>query len=255
MSFFGTSKVTQDDMQAIKLVRPKFEFKIKPISSKVISEKGRSIRYFQPENDASNYVREVIRSPAIIALNKSKEMAKFIQSSSLSIDSFDIRYLSGVFAFLVLKDNKGDQHLAIKRLDDYESNHAVIHMFAKKGRFGEVFKSAQVLCGGEIFFIKGVIKKWNLKSGGYSRNTEFDEIKNHNIIDSIERLWLPNHGEYQILHEAGVNLREKYSPKGSLRRPVEQNPPSDKTQETENMEYGHTESCDMQEKTTSFSCP
>lgn len=197
------------------------------------------IHYVFKDNLDPNYVREIIKFPVVMKLNsdeKMPEVARTVDKSlniGKSFDYVDVQFFSGMFAYILFKNKNDEQYLAIKRLDNFQSNHSVLCMFAKNGKFGAELKEARVICGGEIFFNRGVIEYWNLKSGGYSLDNEFDENRNPNIQKSISNLWLANKGKFISIKEVEHDLPKKYTPKGSLRVSSESiKPYSAKTLET-----------------------
>ncbi len=233
MSFFSKKKIYMDDNEATVIVNLHNEVKIKPVPTPSISTRSESSCFILGEYVEPNYIRQVISSPAIICLNADKKMPRVARSADKEMNYIDLRFFSGLFAFLIFRDQHGKQFLTIKRLDNYESNHSVLHLFAKRGRFGDGLKTAKIICGGEVVLNQGQIERWNLKSGGYSQNSEFDENNNPNIQESIASLWIPMQDKFTSIKENDGNLEEKYTPKGSFRYTSTLfKPYSDKTIET-----------------------
>lgn len=221
------------DNESTMIVNLHDKVRVKPLPASCITTDCGKISSILRDNDNQSYVRKVINPPAIIRLNPERGMPKVARSGDQHMHFHDIRFFSGVFAFLIFKDEHGGQFLAIKRLDNYESNHSVLCSFARRGRFGDELKTAKAICGGEIVLNQGCIESWNLKSGGYSQNNEFDEYENPNIQESIARLWLPIQDKFRSIKEGDEHLKEKYTPKGSFRLVSTLfNPSSDKTVES-----------------------
>ena len=217
MSLFGKRKIYMDDNESTIIVDLQQNVRVKPAPAPCISTDANKTCFVSQNNDDPSYVRKMINFPAMIRLNPERGMPKVALSGEHHMHYLDIRFFSGVFAFLVFKDEQGNQFLAIKRLDDYESNHSVLSLYARRGRFGDELKTSKVICGGEVFLNKGCIEQWNLKSGGYSQNSEFDEYKNLNIQESIASLWFPMQDKFRSIKESDEPLNEKYTSKGSFR--------------------------------------
>lgn len=233
MSFFGKKKIHVDEIEPEMSVNLHKKVKLKPAPIASLSSEIDNTCFILGEDDDPSYIHEMINPPAVIKLSPDKKMPAIARSTNDHMNYLDIRFFSGVFAFLIFKNASNHQFLTIKRLDNYESNHSVLCLFAKRGRFGEELKIAKVVCGGEIVLNHGVIEQWNLKSGGYSQNNAFDEYKNPNIQGSIASLWLPMQNRFKSIKDNDEHLKEKYSPKGSFRMASKFfKPSSDKTVET-----------------------
>lgn len=217
MSFFAKRKIYIDGNDSTMIVNLQHNVRVKPAPASFIATDCDNTCFISRDNDTPSYVREMINPPAIIQLNPERSMPKVARSSDRNMNYLDIRFFSGVFGFLIFKDNQGDQFLAIKRLDNYESNHSVLSLFARRGRFGEKLKTAKAICGGEVVLNQGCIERWNLKSGGYSQNNEFNEYKNPNIQESIASLWFPMQDKFRSIKDSDEHLKEKHTPKGSFR--------------------------------------
>lgn len=217
MSIFTKRKIFIDANESTMIVNLQHKVRVKPSPASFIATDWDNTCFISQDNDTPSYVREMINPPAIIQLNPERSMPKVARSSNRNMNYLDIRFFSGVFAFLIFKDDQGGQFLAIKRLDNYESNHSVLSLFARRGRFGEKLKTAEAVCGGEVVLKQGCIERWNLKSGGYSQNNAFNEYKNPNIQKSIASLWLPMQDKFRSIKDSDENFKEKYTPRGSFR--------------------------------------
>lgn len=218
MSFFGKRKIYVDDNESTMMVNPQHNVKVKPTPALCITNDCDNTCFISRDNDDPNYVREMINPPVMMRLNPERRMPNVACfGSGHHINYLDLRFFSGVFAFLIFKDEQDNQFLAIKRLDNYESNHSVLSLFARRGRFGDELKTANVICGGEVVLYQGCIEHWNLKSGGYSQNSEFDEYKNPNIQESIASLWFPMQDKFRSIKENDEHWEEKYTAKGSFK--------------------------------------
>jgi hypothetical protein len=118
-------------------------------------------------------------NPFIFKLNPAKKMEEVIFSDNLT----------GLYAFCIIQDESAEQYLVLKSLEKFQSNHSVLARFARIGVYGQALKTAQVVCGGEILFLDNQLVSWNLKSGGYSENTRFDE-RSPLFLEARRSLWL-----------------------------------------------------------------
>ncbi|MDF1646007.1 MAG: hypothetical protein P1U61_03355 [Legionellaceae bacterium] len=147
----------------------------------------------------SKDVLNLTKSPFTIKLTPEKKLEECVTSSNTNVCFFHSQCVSGTYAFCLVEatDNcpmsgKKAQYLLLKTLDNGNSNHSVLSSFLRLGKFSNAFRDGHIICGGEIQFNQGVIIAWNLKSGGYSVHTEFDEIENIHFKNACEKLWLPN---------------------------------------------------------------
>lgn len=106
----------------------------------------------------------------------------------------DISFLKGVYAFCIVQQNI-DQYLLLKPLNHNESNHGIFTLFLNK--IPDYSREDKIISGGEIYIYDNIIQSWNLKSGGFSLGTDFDE-RSENF--NIRILNLPAHLFVKIKH-------------------------------------------------------
>jgi hypothetical protein len=107
---------------------------------------------------------------------------------------------SGSYAFLIGREGSSKQQfLLLKPFDKQESNHGAFLAYKRNiPGYSPTSDNLQIIAGGEITFHQGAIYSWNLKSGGFSQGSEFDERIAHLTKDNsrkfhecIKDLWLP----------------------------------------------------------------
>lgn len=249
ISFFSKNKIDVVSTQEPKIEDSLLDtnVKIKPIynQDKILDTKEQC--FFPTNHDTSSDIRAIIKAPSWMELNPNRELPELAYSSAKNIKYFHKRFLTGCFAFLILQDVNNIQYLALKRLENYESNHGVLHFFAKNGRFTDKLKNSQVLCGGEMVFKNGSIECWNLKSGGYSVGNTFDENLNPQIKKNIANLWLPAENKFKSIKENPLS-KTNFTPRGSLRKPNEIY--SESSDKTFHEQFNDVEILNMQSSTT-----
>lgn len=92
--------------------------------------------------------------------------------SATNFNGIEISFLNGIYAFCIVQQ-QNDQYLLLKPLNHNMSNHGIFKVFIKK--LPGYSKNDKIISGGEIYIYDNIIKLWNLKSGGFSVDTDFDE--------------------------------------------------------------------------------
>ena len=133
--------------------------------------------------------------PFRVGLTKEKTLIQDALSST-DMTYFNISSIYGMCAFLLIEDmSGGNQYLLLKRLEDkHQSNHSILAKYLRLNKLGYGLDNPNILCGGEIVIENGVLKNWNLKSGGFSVGSDYDEDKIKELgydHSAAQSLWLP----------------------------------------------------------------
>ena len=139
---------------------------------------------------------KVTSQPFRIELTEEKTLIEDALSSSNQMNYFKISSLYGMCAFVLIKDISSEkQYLLLKKLQgSHESNHSALKLYLNPKKLGKDLGKTIILCGGEIVIDKGVLKSWNLRSGGFSLGSEYDEVKIKEFgyeNSAVQSLWLP----------------------------------------------------------------
>ncbi len=150
---------------------------------------------------------------AYIPFQKNKQLSTLCISFHKNTQPFRVEQLNGLYAYCVVSNDRQEQFLAIKRLKEHQSDHGIFSSLIKKIPGTNRNKNI-ILCGGEITFMQGEIKAWNLKSGSFSEGGLFDE-RNPDFQEHINKLCLPR-DKYQSIAEAAYYASKFFSERGSF---------------------------------------
>jgi len=174
------------------------------------------------KNKRSVYVEELVNEVKNKPVNKKMCPRSIALNPQRNMDALKLpeEHLNGFYAYLIVTDAHKSQYLLLKSLENYQSNHSVLETFMRLGKFSSLTTDSDVLCGGEIIFINNKLINWNLKSGGYSLDGPYDEIKTgkKQFDENRKGLWLPENNYLAISKSENSSFDTMfYTPRGSVK--------------------------------------